>query len=170
MATATLTTTDYREVKAQAEAEDTAEQVRIQQAATADAQRRAIQAAAERERILDSIDLQPYDAAVWDALDNLSAAATALAAASAQRESAKTQAVETITPFAEHSDRIRLGVVPTLNGYRLTSNRKLEITEICRTLAPLVRSIGRAEEQLTTNALEQRSRAGNRLGRPQKGN
>jgi hypothetical protein len=161
--TTTLAPTELRRALDELEAIESQQRAEQQRQALAESQRAAERAAAERERVLDGIDLGPFDAAVWDALDNLRAAASALAAASAERENAKTQAVETITPFAEQSSRVRLGPVPTLDGYRLTSNRKLEISELTRILAPIVRSIGGSDEHLILVALDQRSRAGNRL-------
>jgi len=162
--TVTISPTELRRSLDELEAIEAQARAEAQRQAQADAQRRAEQAEAERERILNSIDLAPFDSAVWDALDNLAAASAVLIAASAQREQAKTNAVETITPFGEQSNRIRLGAVPTLDGYRLTSNRKEEVTEVCRIIGPVVRQIGGSLEGFTTNALDNRGhRGGNRL-------
>ena len=161
----TITTTHFRRLEANARAEEAAERERKDREANEDRRYAAEAAAAERERTLNRINLAPYDAAVWQALDNLKAAAAEISAASQQREQ-KASAVQTITPYAEQSSRIRLGPVPTLDGYRLTSNRKEEITEICRIISPVLKSIGGPVEHLTTNAVENRGhRGGNRLPR-----
>ena len=146
--TATLAPTpeEIRQAEAavQAEAERLAE---IQRQAADTPEARATAALAERQAyaaalkdadranqrtlLADTITsaMPPLDAAVWDALDALDAAASAVAAASHAREAAKNAAVEQIRTIGEDSEgRMRLGVVPVCDRYRLTSNQRYEIS------------------------------------------
>ena len=162
----TLTTTDYREVKAQAEAEDAAEQARRDQAAAAAIQRRQAAEVAEREayeravpekyEALDAAEILALDGAI-PALNNIIETARAREDHIAQDRAR----VAVIVPEGERIGRVsNMKPWPTVGGYSLRSHKANVAVELAARLAPIFRALG---DKVTAQALDDAVRSGNRI-------